>query len=824
MSDLRFTFRQLMKYKGSSLLAALILALGIGGTTAVFSVADKVLLNPIPGRNSDRLVALREVDVMHDSHWHVSPALIEELASHSNVIEELTYCYQGSEAKEFQVGAETVKLRGAQVSPNFFEVMKLRPVAGRTFLSAGPEAEGTVVVSHGLWKQYFGGDPDLVGRTIELDGSPYSVIGIMPSYVQFPFGAGHSQFWIPHQFKGEELHGDWAPRNRMWMTIARLREGATLSELRALLDVIATRRASIVNKDNQNWVIEANRARESFSNPTLRQTVWSLFAMMGALLLIACANVGNLLLSRALSRRGEFGVRMAIGAGRWRIARQLMVESLTLAGIAAVVGIFIAWVGIVAMERFYLSQLPRLNVIGLDWGVLAITGVVAGGAGLLFGSAPAWLGARTGVHQTLKESAAQHSGGMFQRLFQDGLVVIQVGVAVVLLTGAGLMTQSVVKLLAVDPGLETRGLYRVFYDTIDFANQRSYDVQAAIEKGVPRNQALREAWQALVNRDLTFQRLALERLRAVPGAESVAVNDGFGFSDYEVEGRQSPIYLGSASVGVVDGDYLRTVGANLVLGRLLNQEDAHAGQQGVVINEKMATVCWPGENPLGRRFGQSEREREYVVIGVIRNIKDWRLESEVKPGFYEPYDRDTRSMSGIGDYVIRSSADPEVLRAAVVQAGREMMAPVELFEFYSVEAHLYRSTAPRRVMMWLLISLGGLGLLLCVLGVYGVLAYALSRRKREVGIRMAMGAGRKQIRNLFLRRGMRLVANGVVLGVVAAVTAAHYIKSLLYGVEPADPWAMVAVVLLLGIAAGLACLVPAQRASKMHPMEALRHE
>ncbi len=826
IQDFRYGFRMLRKNPGSSLLAVLILALGIGGTTAVFSVADKVLLNPIPGRNSDRLVALREVDVMHDSHWHVSPPLIEELATHSNWIESLTYCFQSSEEKKFRADARTIKLRGAAVALNFFELLELRPLAGRGFLpgEGSQEAQKTIIISHGLWQQYFGGDPQIIGQDLKLDGDSYSVVGIMPSNVQFPFGSGYSQFWVPRVFTSEEVNSDWAAKNRVWLTIARLRDGITLSELRSLLDVIEARRAPSVNEVNQRWTIEAKPARQSFASEQLQKTVWCLLAMMGALLLIACANVGNLLISQALSRRGEFGIRMAVGAGRLRVARQLLAESFTLAGIAAALGMFVAWGGIIALEQFYLSQLARINVIGLDWGVLGITCLVSGVVAVLFGTAPACLAARIDLNQSLKESAPQHSGGVLQRLFHDGLVVIQVCLAVVLLTGACLMTQSVVKLLRVDPGLEAKGLYRVFYDAIDFMNHPPYDVKGAIERGVPRSQALKESWRAHVEQHFTFQSLALERLHAVPGVESAAVNNGAGFSDYEMDGRPSPVYLGHASVSALQGDYLRTIGSRLVTGRFLSREDALPGQQSVVINERMAAVCWPGVNPLGKRFGRSDPKKAYVVVGVVKNIEDWRLESEVKPVFYEPYERETDSIGSVGDYVVRSSADADLLRDGLAQAGKQMLAPVDLRDFYSIETQLHRSTAPRRVMMWLLVSLGGLGLLLSALGVYAVLAHSVARRTREVGIRMAMGADRSRVRNLFIRQGVRSIVNGLILGIVAAITAGHYIESLLFGVAPADPWAFAAVVLTLGVAGGVACWLPARRAAQINPIEALRYE
>jgi putative ABC transport system permease protein len=825
MNDLKFALRQLLKHKGSSLLAVLILALGIGGTTAVYSVADKVLLNPIPGRETDRLVSVQEVNTVTKARWQVSPPLIQELAAQTNLIDSLTHFLAFHDEKILRVAGKDLKLKAASVAPNFFELLELRPLIGSArFADHESAANGPeIVLGYGFWQRHYGGDRRVVGRDLELDGKIHTVIGVMPASVQFPFGSDYSDFWIPRRFTADEIGGDWARENRMWLPILKLRPGVDLTALQSWLEVVALRRQAEINKPNERWVIEAQPARLTFGGETLQTTIWSLLAMMGALLLIACANVGNLLLSRALARRSEFSVRMAIGAGRLRLARQLLVESLVLAGLAAALGVFVAWGGIKALEQFYLSQLPRINVIGLDWGVLGITALLAVLVGVLFGTAPAWLAARINVSQSLKESARQHGGGVFQRVFHDGLVVTQVSLAVVLLLGAGVMTQSVVKLLRVEPGLEARGLYRVKYGIADFMNQRLDHYEAALQRGLSRPDAGQVAWQARVERFFTFERLALERLQAVPGIESAAVNGGNGGSTtYEIEDRPEVITLHRGGVSVVHGDYLRTVKAKLISGRLLDRDDAVAGQQSVVINQHLAEVCWPGDNPLGKRFRRTDPFMEYQVVGVVADIFDWQLEAGKKPHFYEPYERNTKILGLVGDYVVRSSLASEQLRAALVQAGREMMAPVELRGSYEIEAQLMRSTAPRQVMMWLLLSLGALGLLLSALGVYAVLSFAVTRRTHEIGVRMAVGARREQIRGQFLRQGLRLIVNGLVLGIVVAFTVAHYIESLLFGVAPGNPWVVVAVILTLALVGGFACWLPARRAAKTDPMTALR--
>jgi hypothetical protein len=421
MSDLKFALRQLWKHKGSSLFAILILALGIGWTTAVYSVADKVMLNPIPGRGTDRLVSIREVNTVTQARWQVSPPLIEELAAQTNLVESLTHFLAFHDEKMLRVAEKNIKLKAASVAPNLFELLELRPLLGSArFADREADTDGPeIVLGYGFWQRHYGGDRQVVGRGLELDGIVHSVIGV------------------------------------------------------------------------------------------------------------------------------------------------------------------------------------------------------------LFGTAPAWLATRINVSRSLKESARQHGCGVFQRLFHDGLIVTQVSLAVVLLLGAGVMTQSVVKLLRVEPGLEAKGLYRVYYDATDFMNQRLDHYEAAIQRGLSHPEAIQVAWQARIERFFAFQRLALERLQAVPGIESAAVNGGNGgFSTYEIEDRPEVITLHGGDVSVVHGDYLRTVKARLISGRLLDRDDAAAGQQSVVINHHMAEVCWPGQNPLGKRFrrsAQSMNDLKFAFRQLLKN-------------------------------------------------------------------------------------------------------------------------------------------------------------------------------------------------------------
>ncbi len=814
MNDLRFAFRQLLKNPGSTVMAVLILALGIGGNTAVFSVADRAILNPIPGEASERLVSIREVDILHDARWNVSPPLFVELSTHTNVFASLSAYFQGPERLTLERGANTVSLRGAKTTPDFFEMFGVRPLAGRTFLSyeGRPGNDGVLVASYGLWEQYFGKDPKFVGSTITLSGHAYTVVGIMPQRFQFPLNPGENQFWIPHVFTVEESTNPDYYMDRVWSVIGRLQNGASLEQARALLDTVAQTREKDHPETEHKWMIQAEPARTIFVPPALERTLWSLQASVLMLLLISCANVGTLLLARAVARRGEFSTRLAMGAGRLRLVRQLVTESLMLAGVAGLFGVFFAWGGMRALDHFYLINLRRMNEVGLDGSVLALTVMVSALSGLVFGVAPVWLVSRLRLADSLKDTSQQHSDGFVQRIFQDGLAVVQMSLAVVLLVGAGLMIQSTVRLLRVNPGLDPVGLFGAFFPALPFSNA-DFDAQIA--------------------RNLVWQANLVERLRAIPGVQSVSIKDARTWPDLQIEGWDEKVRLERNHVGVGLGDsFFRALRVPLVAGRLLTPEDAVPGQRSIVVNREFVRRFWPGQDPLGKRVNvietgtSSATPRTLVVAGVVENIKEWGRDEDPQPILYEPAQRMVEShvWSGGPVILIRSKTDLDLLRKMVAQIGREMAPALDLADFYSIEKSLYASTASRRIYMWLLLTMGGLGLLLSALGVYAVMAYAVVRRTREIGVRMALGATRGNIARWILWRGGRLVLNGMILGAAAAFTLAHYIENLLYQVKPGDPWAFVGVVLTLGAVAGIACYIPARRATRINPMEALRYE
>src|SRR5436190_11038803 len=526
IQDLRYGLRMLRKNPGSTVIAVLLLALGIGGNTAVFSVVDKAILNPIPGKAADQMITLREVEAARLGPMGVSPPLFAELASYTNTFESLVAMAHYLTTLTLDRGGTEIKLTGITTSPGFFDIFGVQPLFGRTFFrdEGRPGNDEVLVASYGLWQRLFGGDPHLVGRTITLSGRSYTIVGIMPPTFQFPPDPEGNKFWLPHLFAGAE--SEPAMREaRHWDVVGRLRDGVSLEQARALLETVAKRRAQDHPEANQKWTIEAKPARTLFVGPTLERTLWSLQAAVLMLLLISCANVGTLLASQVAARRTEFSVRMAIGAGRFRLVRQLLTESLMLAGIAASLGLFFAWGGIRALDHFYLENLPRLRTISLDGSVLAFMVLMSALTGLLFGVGPAWLVSRLGLRDSLKDAPQLQTGGFVQRQFQDGLVALQVSLSVVLLVGAGLMIHSTVKLLRVNPGFDPKGLYRVFFKAPVQSSQIDYE--EAERHGVSRGEADLAWFRQEVQRRLRWQETMVERLRATPGIEGAAI---FGFS------------------------------------------------------------------------------------------------------------------------------------------------------------------------------------------------------------------------------------------------------------------------------------------------------
>ena len=826
MNDLRFAFRQLLKHKTSSFLAILILALGMGGTTAAFSVADKVLRNPVPGRDADRLFVLGEANALRNIQMGVSPPVLAELAVQTNTFQKVAAFENFRQTLRLGLPVGVMRLTGAKVTSGFFEILGVRPVLGRSFhLEDGLEGGNPVImVSYGLWKRVHGGRPDIVGASLTLDGTQYTVIGVMPPSFQFPFGQDDSQFWIPHHSSPIEKTDPSYREIRQWTAITQLQEGVSEEQMESLLETMSLRPQADHPGTNAKWRIVPKPVRSLLVTESVERTLWSLLAAVAMLLLIACANVGVLLMARALARRGEFGIRMALGAGRSRIGLLLMTESALLSGMAGALGLVLSWGGIRGLQHLYLQDLPVLRELGLDWMAFGGALVCSTGAAVFFGMVPIGFVSRL-RSEDLKEASQRHSGGVFQTLCQDGLVVAQVSLAVVLLAGSCLMIQSMARLLRLDPGLKTDDLYSFDYDSA-YLNGWKTEVDTA---GLTKSEAFQKLAGERARSRLQWQETMLEKLHAVPGIESAAIGDsGESVIDVRIDNQPEPITIRQKDVGIRRGNYFRTLQARLLLGRFLTEQDCPVGQEAVIINREMADRFWPGRSPLGSRISVQENQynAEFQVVGVVENIRDWRRDLDPQPTFFLPAERNSEQFSQDTPtgFFVRGDLDSELLRQVVGRLGLEMSPPAEWPRIFSVKQQHAVSTAPRRILMWLLTTLGFLGLFLSALGIYAMSAYAVVRKTREAGIRLALGAQHYQIRNLFMARGLRLALNGSVLGLVASVVGAHYIESLLFQVKPGDPGGYFGALGVLGVAVLLASWLPARHVARINPLEALRSE
>ena len=804
--DIRFGIRMLRRNPGFTLTVVLCLGLGIGANTAIFTVVDRVMLDPIPARDAHRLVEIREVNPALNRVQRVSAPLFLELWEEKDVFEDLVaFNY---ESVPFFSGEFPERLDGFEVTPNFFNYLGVQPILGRTFLpdEGRPGNNRVVVISHGFWQRRFGCDPNLVGKTLIFGSAnllksevrrPYMVIGIMPPNFQFP--RKDFVFCIPRAFTQQYADRYPARWMRNWSTVARLKPNVSLQQARVVLDTMAQRLAGDYPKTNKDWHIDIRPLQNMFTSKNTQQT---LFGLMGAIVfvqLIACANVANLLLARSQKRQKEIAIRMALGAGRSHLVRLLLTEAILLALLAGGLGLLLTYWGIDLLTGLVSARIPRLQQVGVDIGVLAATVFISVLTGVVFGLGPAWQSFNPQFSEALKESQRTVNFGFGRLHVRNLLVGSEIALALVLLIGSGLLIQSVVRLLRVDTGFDPHNLV-------------GFQVEAP-----------QTGYEEFGQRQAFYRQLS-ERFRALPGVRSVGVCRPQGNSDYEVEGQTTPIQIARTYCGVGDIDYFRAMRIPLLKGRLLTEADADASPANIVVNETMARQLWPGEDPLGKRFGRTEDIEGYVVVGVVANVKDYRLDQEPYARYYLPFEGLLRSSMPFGHFMLRTYGDPLTLTKAIRSIIRELIPNSPAPYIWSVEENLLHSTKTHRTYMLYISCFATVGLILAVVGIYGVMSYAVARRTKEIGIRMALGAQRGDVLKLMLKKGLALIVVGLVIGAGGALAVTHVLRSLLFGVTPTDPMTFVAVSLLLMVVGLVACYIPARRATKIDPMSALRYE
>ncbi len=797
--DLRFGLRMLRKNPGFSFIAILTLALGIGASTTIFSFFNGVLLRPLPYAEPERLVVLDEFAVRSGSEslgvsypnyldWRTQNQVFTEIGGYHNI----TFTLTGA--------GEATELAGAMASHGLFQLLGVPPLLGRTFT---PEEDqrgrgNVVILSHGVWQRHFGGDSQIIGRNITFGSSPWQVVGVMPPAFHFPNGV---EFWIPLTLSTK----GW-PRTMHGMgALARLKPGITETQAQSEMSNIARRLAGQYPDSNAGIDVRVSGLRNHLAQD-YRRGVWILLGVTGFVLLVACANLANLLLARGAARQRELAVRGALGASRYALARQALSESLLLGALGGIVGAFIAWLGLKLLLAGLQTNLPYWMKFNVDGRVLAFTVAVSLLTSLLFGLTPAWQAARVDLNEALKSGGRGAISGSRPGL-RHGLVVGQVALALVLLIGAGLMMRSLSHLYQVRLGFNPDNVLtlRVTVPGINYQG----------DSGV------------------FFERL-LERVNALPGVEragAIVALPLTGVDDKWDNGfateSQSALALQQApriSFGMVTQRYFDAMEIPLLAGRAFEAGDTKDTPKVAIIDERLAHTHWPNASPLGQRIriGQADdRATWYTIIGVVGAVQHDALNRPSRAVVYVP---SRQRPSGWQTLVVRSPLPPEALLTAVKSVVKEMDAKLALTHVAPLNDVLAQSIWQPRLFAIGFAVFAAVALLLAGVGIYGVLSYVVSAHTNEIGIRLALGAQRYNVLKLVVGQGMALAVSGILIGLATSWALTRWLESLLFGVSATDPLTFVGVSCLLTLVALLACYLPARRATKVDPLIALRHE
>ena len=809
LQDLKFGLRVLRKNPGFAIVAVLVLALGIGANTAIFSVVNAALLRPMAFRDPGRLVHVWHVpppkafpgmtrfsvSVANYIDWEKQNSVFENMAIFSGKSMNLT----GNGKPEYA--------RATAVSASFFSVLGVEPIMGRGFLP-GEDQEGhdhVVVLTHAFWQAHFAGDRNIIGKQITLNEEPYTVVGVMGPHVTYPEG---QKMWVPLA---------WTPKERAVrgehhsIVVARLKAGVDIKKAQAEMTAISDRLARQYPEDDKDWGAVVVPLREDMVGD-VRPALLVLLGAVACVLLVACANVANLLLARALARSKEIAIRSALGASRARLVKQLLFETVLVALAGGVAGLVVAKFSIGLIVHFLGDQLPRSTVVSLDTTVLLFTLALSVITGILAGIVPAWRLSKANVNETLKQGMgrAGDSGGNRTRAI---LVVCEVALSLMLLAGAGLMIRSLWNLRKASPGFETRNVLTL---SLPMSDKRYKTPEE----------------------EINFWNQLLGRIRGLPGVDSVGVVDDLPFNGgshqpIAIEGRpaQAMSEQPEVDVRIISTGYLHAMHIPLVRGRDFNENDTPGSVGSILISEAMAKRFWPGENAVGKRLTLSffpGRVRE--IVGVVGDVK---LDSvdQVEPNsalyvpltqVFAPSDRDWRSF-GL-EMVVRTNTAPDTLASAVSNAVHEIDPDQALLNLMTMDQFLADSLTPQRFNMLMLATFAGVALAMAAMGIYSVLSYVVRRRVREIGIRMALGAQIRDVLRMVVFEGMRPVVAGIVIGVIAALLLGRVVSKMIYGVKPSDPVTFMAVSALLATVALIATAVPAYRATKVDPMNTLRDE
>jgi putative ABC transport system permease protein len=800
--DVRYSGRLLLKHPGFSLIAVLTLTLGIGANTAIFSIVNAVLLRPFPYHAPEQLVMLAE-SVSGQRNGSVSYPNFVDWRAQNSVFEAVS-AVRPNENYNFSGAGEPERLQGRLVSAGFLSLLGVKPLLGRDFVAEDdrPGATPAVIISHEFWTRRFGNDQSIAGKQIALNNQSYTVVGVTPPGFQFGLD---SDVTIPIGLSAERFKARGADPGIT--VVARLKPNVSQQQAETETNVIYARLEQQYPESNTGRRAYLISLHENFVGD-VRQPLMILLGSVGLVLLIACANVANLLLVRASSRRREMSVRVALGANRWRIIRQLLTESLILALIGAALGILLAHWGTSFIASQLPAGIPRLNEASVDVPVLAFTLGVSLVTGLLFGLAPALQASRLNLTEALKEGDRGSSGG--RQPLRSLLVIGEVALTLTLLVGAGLLIQSFRRVLQVNPGFDPQNLLTM---QVSVNNSDGHQVAAFFDQ-----------WQ--------------ERVRRLPGVKATAVSNGLPLGvanrpPFFIEGRPRP-ENGKEPSGIrytVSPGYFDTMGIELVRGRVFTGQDTRDTPLVAVIDEALAQQHFQGEDAIGKRITQSSSgSPSYEIVGVVRHVEHDNLDgqSSRSPQFYLnfnqiPVDRLPTQVRRI-NLLTRTNVEPSSLVAAVREQVAALNKDQAVFNVRTMEDIVDQSIAPRRFSMLLLGVFAIVALALASIGIYGMMSYAVAQRTREIGLRMTLGAQSGNVLRLVIGQGMQLALLGVAIGLVASLALTRTMKTLLFGVSATDPLIFISIALLLAVAALLACWLPARRAAKVDPIVALRYE
>jgi putative ABC transport system permease protein len=798
--DLRYGVRMSMKQPGFTLIAVIALSLGIGANTAIFSVVNAVLLRPLPYQDPDRLVVLWETHpqiVLRDERSNVSPANFIDWRDQSRVFEQVA-ALGGQRGFNLTTGGEPERIQGARVSVSLFSLLGVQPYLGRSFLPEEDQASQSrvVLLSHGLWQRRFGSDPGIIGKTLSLNLRSYTVVGVMPREFNFP---EEVEVWTPMAFSADERK----TRDFHYLNvIARLKPGVTLLQAQAEMSTLASRLEQQYPGSNAKRSVQLASLHEHL----VGKVKLALLVLLGAVvfvLLIACANVANMLLARAATRQREIAIRLTLGATRLRLVRQLLTESVLLALLGGAFGVLMASWGVHLLIRLSPGNLPRLTGVSIDGRVLGFTLTLSILTGLVFGLLPALQAARFSLNETLKESS-RGAEGASQHRARSLLVIAEVALSLVLLLGAGLMIRSFMQLNRVSPGFKPDHLLtaRLSPTTSKFRNE---------DEGI------------------AFYQQVIEQVGALPGVVSAGAVTHPPMSDinlrldFAVEGRQAtaPGEKTSAEARAVSPGYFETMGIPLLKGRDFTLHDHKQSARVAIINETMARKYWPNEDPMGKRLTMEIESVPRQIIGVVGDVRHWGLDQGARAEMYWPLFQKPLVFMTL---MVRTTSDPASFVAAVRREVSGIDKDQPVYSIKPMEQLISDSIAQQRLNLLLLTIFAGVALALAAIGIYGVMAYAVTQRTREIGIRIALGAQASDVFKLVIGQGIMQTLVGLTVGLVASFALTRVMKNLLFGVSTTDSRTFVFASLLLAGVALLACYLPARRAIKVDPLLTLRRE